>query len=42
MKFEQNFEIFDKRWLTIFDKVLSPFWKTFLCLKQWFDAKVLI
>ena len=26
----QNFELFDKNWLTIFDKVLTPFWKTFL------------
>ena len=26
----QNFEPFDKRWLTIFDKVLTPFWKTLL------------
>ena len=38
MKFEQNrtvriiqnFELFDEKWLTIFDKVLTPFWKTFL------------
>ena len=29
----QNFELFDKKWLTIFDKVLTPFWKTFLLLK---------
>ena len=42
MKFEknrmvrtiQNFELFDKKWLAIFDKVLTPFWKTFLWLKQ--------
>ena len=26
----QNFERFDKKWLIIFDKVLTPFWKTFL------------
>ena len=26
----QNFELFDKKWLTIFDKVLMPVWKTFL------------
>ena len=26
----QNFELFDKKWLTIFDKVLTPFWKMFL------------
>ena len=37
----QNFELFDKKWLTIFDKVLTPFWKTFLWLKQLFDAKLL-
>ena len=39
MKFEQNrmvrtkqnFKLFlKKKWLTIFDKVLTPFWKTFL------------
>ena len=38
VKFEQNrivrtienFDHFDKKWLTIFDKVLTPFWKTFL------------
>ena len=38
----QNFELFDKKWLAIFDKVLTPFWKTFLQLKQLFDAKLLI
>ena len=38
----QNFELFGKKWLTIFEKVFTPFWKTFLCHKQWFDAKVLI
>ena len=26
----QNFELFDKKWLTIFDKVLMPFWKKFM------------
>ena len=26
----QNFGLFDKKWLTIFDKVLMPFYKTFL------------
>ena len=31
-----------KKWLTIFDKVLTPFWKTFLLLKQLFDVKILI
>ena len=25
----QNFELFDQKWLTIFDKVLMPFWKIF-------------
>ena len=38
----QNFELFVKKWLTIFDKGLTPFWKTFLWLKQLFDAKLLI
>ena len=38
----QNFELFDKKWLTIFEKVATPFWKTFLWLKQLFDAKLLI
>ena len=50
VKFEQNrmvqtirnFEVFDKKWLTIFYKVLTPFWKTFLWLKQLFDATQLI
>ena len=36
----QNFELFDEKWLTIFDKVLTPFWKTVLWLKQLFDAKL--
>ena len=26
----QNFDLFDKKWLSIFDKVLTPFWKMFL------------
>ena len=26
----QNSELFDKKWFTIFDKALMPFWKTFL------------
>ena len=26
----QNFVLFDRKWLTIFDKVSTPFWKTFL------------
>ena len=38
VKIEQNrmvrtiqiFELFDQKWLTIFYKVLMPFWKTFL------------
>ena len=42
----QDFELFDKkktRFLkTIFDKALTPFWKTFLQLKQLFNAKLLI
>ena len=25
-----NFDLFDKKWLTFFDKVLTPFWKMFL------------
>ena len=38
----QNVELFDKNGLTIFYKVLAPFWKTFLCSKQLFEAKLLI
>ena len=38
----QNFELFYKKWLTIFDKMLMPFWKTFLWLKQLFDATQLM
>ena len=37
----QNFEIFDKKrnvFKAIFDKALTPFWKTFIYLKQLFDA----
>ena len=30
----QNFVLFDKKWLTIFDKELMPFWKMSLWLKQ--------
>ena len=26
----QNFKRFGKKWLTIFEKVLTPFWKRFL------------
>ena len=43
----QNFDLFDKKKkkkkeLTIFDKALMPFWKTFLWLTQLFDAKLLM
>ena len=38
----QNFELFDKKSLTIFDKVTKPFWKTFLWQELQFDAKLLI
>ena len=38
----QNIELFDKKWLTNFDKVLMSFWKMCLWLKQFFDAKILI
>ena len=31
-----------KKWLTIFYKVLTPFWKMFLWMKQLFDARLLI
>ena len=52
VKFEQNhmvqtrnFELFDWKkkmfFKTTFDKTLMPFWKTFLSLKQLFDAKVI-
>ena len=49
VKIEQNrmvrtiqiFEVFDQKRLTIFYKVLTPFWKTFLWLKQLFDAKLI-
>ena len=34
----QNFELFDKEWLTIFDKVLTSFWK----ILELFDAKLSI
>ena len=48
VKFEQNhlnytkFWAFSQKWLIIFDKVSTPFWETFLWLKQLFDAKLLI
>ena len=35
-----KFCAFDKKWSTIFDKVLKPFWKTFPWLKQLFAAKI--
>ena len=44
----RNFELSDKKkkkngfFLTIFDKELTPFWKTFLWLKLLFNAKLLI
>ena len=38
----QNFELFDQKLLAIFDKVLTPFWKMSLWLKQLFDAKLSI
>ena len=38
----QNFVLSDKKWLIMFDKVLTPSCKTFLWLKQLFDAKILI
>ena len=41
----QNFGLFDKTlffFKTIFDKVLTPFWKMFLWLKQLFNANPLI
>ena len=34
---KQNFELFDKKWFTIFDKVLTPF-----SLKQMFASKLFI
>ena len=36
----QNFVLFDKKMVNKFDKVLTPFWKTFLFLKQLFDTKI--
>ena len=41
----QNFELFDKKIVffnAFFDKASTPFWKTFLQLKQLFNAKILI
>ena len=37
---KKNFELLDKKWLTIFDKVLTQFWKTLLRLKQLLDSKL--
>ena len=34
--------LFDKKWLTIFDKFLTLFWKTFLWLKKNIDLKTII
>ena len=36
----QNFELFDEKGLSIFDKVLTPFWKMFLWLKQLIDETI--
>ena len=30
----QNFDLFDKKWLSFFDKVFTPIYKTFLWLKR--------
>ena len=38
----QNFKFFLIKWLAIFEKVLTPFWKTFMRHKQLFDAGILI
>ena len=38
----QNFVLFDKKWLAIFDKKLTSFWKMFLWLKQLFDAELFL
>ena len=38
----QNFELFEKMVKHLTNKVLMPFWKTFVWLKQLFDAKLLI
>ena len=42
VKFEQNRMVRIMQNIEIFDKVLTPFWKTFLWLKQLFNAKLLI
>ena len=45
----RNFELFDKKkikkngsFITSFDKELTPFWKTFLYLKLFSNAELLI
>ena len=47
----KNFELFNQKkkqkkknsfFKTIFDQMLMPFWKMFLQLKQWFNAKLFI
>ena len=38
----KNLDHFDKKCLTIFEKVLMPLWKMFLWMKQLLDAKLLI
>ena len=38
----QNFLTENEKMVSHFDKLLTPFWKTFLWLKQFFDAKLLI
>ena len=38
----QNFVRFGKKWLPIFDKVMTLFWKRFRWLKLLFDAEILI
>ena len=38
----QNYEVFGKNWLTIFESVDENILKTFRCHNQLFDAKVLI
>ena len=45
LKFEENrnIELFDVTvFLTVFDKALTPFWRTFLKLKLLFTAELLI
>ena len=38
----QNLEFCDKKWLTIFDKVLTAILKDVSVTKQYFDAKLII